>query len=355
MTVDPAPRLLDALGLDPRDAAEPHEVTLEDVVAEAPAGCDAASATINAGAARTRRHPDSRAAGSARKRSVSRAGRLRALRLDPKRTFDALINRHAPSPAAADAIMQNRIYGNLSQALAGVGDYMAIERLLELSDEPATDLVVLDTAPAREALDFLDAPRRLLDLLNSRAVGLLGGGMRRGLGVVDFAARAVLTAFDRLTGLHLLGDVQAFVRSFDGMYAGFAERAERAQALMVAGETAVVVITTGESERIEQAREFIPELAAAGIATRAVIVNRMLPEMPDTQGIVRAGVTPALRRKLMRAADEFAALRKREAVAIASLRKGLPEHVGLFAVPDLGVEPVALGDLARLCQSIRPL
>ena len=91
-------------------------------------------------------------------RSARRAGRLRAMRLDPKRTFDAIVARHAPSPAAADAIMQNRIYRNLSQALAGVGDYMAMERLLELSEEPATDLVVLDTPPAREALIGLSIP-----------------------------------------------------------------------------------------------------------------------------------------------------------------------------------------------------
>ena len=237
MTVDPAPRLLDALGLGGVDAAEPHEVPLEGLRTQAErAGGDAAGA---------------------RRRPARRAGRLRALRLDPKRTFDAIVARHAPSPAAADAIMQNRIYRNLSQALAGVGDYMAMERLLELSEEPTTNLVVLDTPPAREALDFLDAPRRLLDLLNSRAVTLLGGGVRRGFSVVDLAARAVLSAFDRLTGLHLLGDVQAFVRSFDGMYAGFAERAARAQQLLVASDTAVVVVTTAEPERIAQAHEFL--------------------------------------------------------------------------------------------------
>ena len=235
----------------------------------------------------------------ARRRPARRAGRLRALRLDPKRTFDAIVARHAPSPAAADAIMQNRIYRNLSQALAGVGDYMAMERLLELSEEPTTNLVVLDTPPAREALDFLDAPRRLLDLLNSRAVTLLGGGMRRGFSVVDLAARAVLSAFDRLTGLHLLGDVQAFVRSFDGMYAGFAERAGRAQRLLVASDTAVVVVTTAEPERIAQAHEFLDALRAAGIEPRAVIVNRTLPAIPSVAQIGRAPLGPALRRKLI--------------------------------------------------------
>ena len=298
---------------------------------------------------------DAADAAGARRRPARRAGRLRALRLDPKRTFDAIVARHAPSPAAADAILQNRIYRNLSQALAGVGDYMAMEQLLELSEEPTTNLVVLDTPPAREALDFLDAPRRLLDLLNSRAVTLLGGGMRRGFSVVDLAARAVLSAFDRLTGLHLLGDVQAFVRSFDGMYAGFAERAGRAQRLLVASDTAVVVVTTAEPERIAQAHEFLDALRAAGIEPRAVIVNRTLPTIPSVAQIGRAPLGPAVRRKLIRAAGEFAALRQREAAAIASLRDGGSPQLELAAVPDLGREPVELADLAWLGQSLEIL
>jgi anion-transporting ArsA/GET3 family ATPase len=340
MTVDPAPRLLDALGLGGVDAAEPREVPLEGLP-------DTQAMNEAAG--------DSADAAGARRRPARRAGRLRALRLDPKRTFDAIVARHAPSPAAADAIMQNRIYRNLSQALAGVGDYMAMERLLELSEEPTTNLVVLDTPPAREALDFLDAPRRLLDLLNSRAVTLLGGGMRRGFSVVDLAARAVLSAFDRLTGLHLLGDVQGFVRSFDGMYAGFAERAGRAQRLLVASDTAVVVVTTAEPERIAQANEFLDALRAAGIEPRAVIVNRTLPAIPSMAQIGRAPLGPAVRRKLIRAAGEFAALRQREAAAIASLRAGGSPQLEVAAVPDLGREPAELADLAWLGQSLEIL
>jgi anion-transporting ArsA/GET3 family ATPase len=342
MTVDPAPRLLDALGLEAADAAEPHEVPLDGLHR---VWDDARDHTRD----------NLRLAPRARRRPAQTAGRLRALRLDPKRTFDAIVARHALSPAAADAIMQNRIYRNLSQALAGVGDYMAMERLLELSEEPGTDLVVLDTPPAREALDFLDAPRRLLDLLNSRAVALLGGGMRRGFSVVDLAARAVLSAFDRVTGLHLLADVQAFVRSFDGMYTGFAERATRAQQLLVARETAVVVVTTAEPERIAQAHEFLATLRGAGIEPRAVVVNRTLPATASTEEIARAPLRPALRRKLERAAAEFAALKQRETAAIEALRAGAPAQLQLLAMPDLGREPAALADLARLGQRLEIL
>ncbi len=296
MTVDPAPRLLDALGLD-ASSAEPQRVPLNGVIA-------------HGHRVRTR---------------------MRALKLDPKATFDALVDRYAPSPAARDTILENRIYRNLSDALSGVGDYMAMEKLLELYLAPDADLVVLDTPPASEAIDFLDAPRRLLDLLNSRAITLLGrsgGSLLRGLKMVDFAARTVLSAFDRATGLHLLGDVQGFVESFAGMYAGFAERAQKAGELLRSKETIIVIVTTAEAARIIQAREFAASLDAAGLHVDAVVVNRIMPEVPDAAEITRAKISPALKRKLSRNLKDFQALKHREAHALKDLRSGLASKIG---------------------------
>ncbi len=277
------------------------------------------------------------------------------MKLDPKATFDSLIARHAPSEAARDAILKNRLYQNLSQALAGVGDYMAMEKLLELSDEPATDLVVLDTPPASEAIDFLDAPRRMLELLNSRAVSLLGapsGILRSRLRVVDLAARAVLAAFDRITGLNLLGDVQAFVRSFDGMYLGFAERATRAADLLRAPSTAIVVVTTAEAARITEAHEFTEALERAGLKVSAIVVNRVMPALPDPRSIATARLPAALKRKLKRNLGDYAALRKRETTSIAALRKTLGDRVALMMAPDLGHEPRRLAELADLGRNL---
>ena len=229
---------------------------------------------------------------------------------------------------------------------------MAMERLLELSEEPTTDLVVLDTPPAREALDFLDAPRRLLDLLNSRAVTLLGGGMRRGFSVVDLAARAVLSAFDRLTGLHLLGDVQAFVRSFDGMYAGFAERAGRAQRLLVASDTAVVVVTTAEPERTRRRTSFSTALRTAGIEPRAVIVNRTLPAIPSVAQMARAACTGAQAQTVPRGRGLRGAASARsrgDSVVARGLACGINS---CSRRPTSDDEPAELADLARLGQSL---
>jgi len=321
MTVDPAPRLLDALGLD-ASSSEPQPVSLDGVIA------------------RNGKHAGSR---------------LRALKLDPKATFDSLVMRYAPSDAARETILANRIYRNISDALSGVGDYMAMEKLLELHRAPDADLIVLDTPPASEAIDFLDAPRRLLELLNSRAITLLGrsgGSFLRGLRMVDFAARTVLSAFDRATGLHLLGDVQSFVESFAGMYEGFAERALNAAALLRSDETVIVVVTTAETSRIAQAREFVEALDTAGLPVDAVIVNRVMSQLPEASEIARAKIAPALKRKLARNLKDFAALKHRETDALKELRAGLGAKTQILMAHDLGHEPRTLRDLVEIARSL---
>jgi anion-transporting ArsA/GET3 family ATPase len=325
MTVDPAPRLLDLFGLD-GGIPGPHTVALDGI--------------------------------PGLEKSGVHTPRLRAHRLDPKHTFDALVRRHAPSPAACGAILENRIYHNLSSALSGVADYMAMEKLLELHSDPGSGFIVLDTPPAGEALDFLAAPQRLLRLLNSRALALLGAPRRLmggGLKLADAAARAALSAFDRVTGLHLLRDVREFVAGFDGMYAGFAERAERAQALLRAPETVIVVVTTPESERARQAIEFVDALKRAALQTGAIVVNRTTPGAPDAAELARAGLPAALKRKAARNAGDFAALRRRETRALAELAAGIAPEVRILSTPDLGREPGSLADLAEIGRGLEVL
>jgi anion-transporting ArsA/GET3 family ATPase len=322
MTVDPAPRLLDALGLD-GNASEPRTVSLKSL----------------------RPLP-----------AAIRRARLRALKLDPKETFDSIVRQHAPSAAARDAILSNRIYRNLSSALAGVGDYMAMEKLLELAAQPDTDLVVLDTPPAAEALDFLDAPRRLLDLLNSRAVTLLGApaGLLRQFRLVDLAARAVLSAFDRVTGLNLLADVQAFVSGFEGMYEGFAERAKRADAMLRADDTALVLVTTPETGRIAQAREFLQALEKAGLEVTAIVVNRAMPALPDAKEIPAAKLPAELKHKLRRNLADHAALKERETRSLEALSSAMTARAQLLLSPELDHEPRSVSDLGVIAANLRP-
>jgi anion-transporting ArsA/GET3 family ATPase len=320
MTIDPAPRLIDALGLD-EEATMPRPVDLS---------CFAGNSS----------------------------GRLRAMRLDPKRTFDDLVKRYAPSAAARDAIMAGRIYQNLSNALAGVADYMAMERLLDLYRENDASLIVLDTPPAQDALDFLDAPRRMLELIGSRAIRLLSasrGLLRAPSVIVDMAARAILAAFDRITGLHLLADVRAFVTNFEGMYEGFAARATAAQALLSDPRTTVMLVTTTEQGRIAQACRFAETLRQMGIPLGSIVVNRMMRPPPDPHAIDDAKIPASLKRKLKRNLADFTALKERDADALATLRGALGQDIAILGAPDYGREPRSLKDLAKLAENLRSL
>ncbi len=309
MTIDPAPRLLDTLHVDGA-VSQPQDVDLQEL-------------------------------------SVSGAGRMRALKLDPKHTFDSVVNRYAPTRAMAEAILNNRIYRSISTALAGVGDYMAMEKLLELYDDPEAALIVLDTPPAREALDFLGAPERLLDLLNSRATSLLGGGLK----LSDLAARAVLSAFDRVTGLHLLSDVHTFVRSFEGMYQGFAERAAGARSIVYGPECLVLVITTAEELRVEETREFVGSLERTGLSIDGLVVNRVAPPLPHKSGLKKIN-PPSLQKKMQRNWRDFAALKQRETAALRVLKEMLPAGATMLVAPDLGREPRSLADLAEIAGTL---
>lgn len=317
MTIDPAPRLLELLGIG-EDAATPTPVKL----------CERG------------------------------AGRLRAMRLDPKRTFDDLVARYAPSPAARDAILAGRIYQSLSEALAGVGDYMAMERMLALHQAPEMSLLVLDTPPAIEALKFLGAPRRMLELLDSRAAALLGatrGLLRAPRAIFDFAARAVLAAFDRVTGLHLLSDVHEFVRSFEGMYEGFAARARLIEEILRSPTTAIVLITTAEPARITQSGGFIQDLHRMGLRVNQVIVNRLLPQPPNPAELKGARLSSPLICKLEQSKTELETLRQRESRELARLVDSTAPQLAIFGVEDLGREPQSLAELSKLAAQLRPL
>jgi anion-transporting ArsA/GET3 family ATPase len=293
-----------------------------------------------------------------------RGARLNAMRLDPSEVFDRLVARYAPSPGARAAILNDRIYRSLSGALSGVADYMAMEQLLELmgGGAKAADsyhAVVIDTPPATQALDFLDAPRRMLELLSSRAVTLLAprgrtkNSLRGSFSVIDMAARIVLGAFDRITGLHLLTDVQSFVRNFEGMYEGFAERAAAAQGLIREDSSAIVLVTIAEPERITQTREFIASLAELELKPAAIVVNRFMPPVPDAAAAENLDLPPALLRKLKRNLGDFAALQRRAMASLDDLRSNLPASTPVVIAPELGYEPRSLGDLATIARQMR--
>ena len=211
------------------------------------------------------------------------SGELSAVMLDAKSTFDDLIARYAESPEQAERILQNRLYRNLTSALSGTQEYMAMEKLYELHSEGGFDLVVVDTPPTRHALDFVDAPRRLYNFLENRVFRLVLMPTRAYLKAMTFAANALLRTISRVAGSEIVEDAIAFFRAFEGMEEGFRERARRVEALLADPGTAFVLVAAPREDSIDEARFFAQRLAESSIPVSALAVNRLFPNFAPDQ------------------------------------------------------------------------
>ena len=220
-------------------------------------------------------------------------GELWALMLDTKSTFDGLVTRYAAAPEQAEAILQNRLYRNLSGVLSGTQEYMAMEKLYELYDDGAAgpdglwvrfDLIVVDTPPTRNALDFVDAPRRLTRLLDNRLFRLLMVPTRAYLRAASVAAQAFLRTLSKVVGSEVVADVVAFFRAFEGMEEGFRYRAQEVNDLLTSDSTAFVLVASPAREAVREAAFFADKLDEAGIATAALVVNRVHPRFGPLDG-----------------------------------------------------------------------
>jgi anion-transporting ArsA/GET3 family ATPase len=245
LTIDPARRLAQSLGLTELDN-EPREV----------AGVGARS-----------------------------GGRLFAMMLDMKRTFDEVVERHADETRAA-AIFANPFYQALSSSFAGTQEYMAMEKLGQLEEEAGPDgapqpwdLVVVDTPPSRSALDFLDAPKRLGSFLDGRFVRILlapaKAGGRAYVKVFSAGVGAVTGVLSKVLGAHLLTDLQTFVSALDTTFGGFRERAEETYALLQQPGTAFLVVAAPEPDALREAAYFVDRLAEDGMPLAGLVLNRV--------------------------------------------------------------------------------
>ncbi len=214
-----------------------------------------------------------------------RQGSLRAAMLTTEATFDALIDRYAPSPEQAATIKANRLYQNLATSLSGMQEYMAIEKLNELMDDETIDIVVLDTPPTRNALDVITAPTRLTRFLENRVFRALLSPTSAYLRAISVATQSILKTLGAAAGAELVDDAVGFFQAFTGMERGFSERASTMRDLLASHDTAYVLVTSPRSDAIEEARFFAGQLLSAELSTHAVIVNRVLggfsgPEIP---------------------------------------------------------------------------
>jgi len=297
VTIDPARRLADALGIE-QLGSEPRRVD------------------------------PTRFAGH----GIEIEGELWAMMLDPKRTFDELIERLAPDERARDEILANRIYRELSSALAGSQEFTAVAKLYDLNRSGDFDVIVLDTPPSRNALDFLDAPDRLTGFLEGRALRLFLAPSGLAARVVGRGTSVVFSVLRRVTGVDLMNDLSVFFGALSGVLDGFRERAAGVKALLADSATTFLIVTSPEREPVEEAIFFRGKLREAGMPFGGLVVNRVHPLSvadPDDVDLdaltAELGGDAALARKVARTLREFRVLAHRDADAIARLRRELAD------------------------------
>jgi len=333
LTIDPAKRLFDRLGLDAGSLAEQRLDPAP--FAEAGRGLE---------------------------------GEVTVVMLDTKHTFDELVRRHASSTAAADRILRNEFYEYVSTQLAGTQAYMAMEKVLSVLSDERYDLVVLDTPPTADALDFLDAPGRLIETLDSPALRWLGDVFERSgrlsFNLVAQGVAFVLKTLAKLTGQGFLERLSEFVSEVNQLFGGFRERAERVSAAFRKPEFAYLLAATAAPGALDEAEFFAERLRRLGLGAGGVIVNRLRPwglEEPE-----RAELEAELARRGLTVENDLAgrvlrALREENAVGAAERRtlearkaaELSPERVPwVLEVPALSASVNDVAALVAVCRAL---
>ena len=236
ITIDPAKRLVDALGLE----------TLDDDLTPVP---------LKGGAT------------------------LAATMLDPGRTFERVVRRHASDDAHAERILQSPLASQLAESLSGMTEYMAVERLWELHTDPSIDLVVVDTPPSSDALAFLDAPTLLARLLDNRMYQVLVHGNKRS--IVDRAIGGLVSQLVSVVGGAVVRDAVAFFQSFAGIEDGFRERGGHIHDLLRSDDAGIALVASPTGSSLDNAEVFLGQLKEADVTPQLTIVNRRTPEVPS--------------------------------------------------------------------------
>ena len=318
VTIDPAKRLANALGLAQLEN-EPRRVT-----------------------------PERLAAGP-----IEVRGELWAMMLDPKRTFDELIDRIAPDPGRAAEIKANRVYRELSTAVSGSQELTAIAKLYELDQDHEFDLLVLDTPPSRNALEFLDAPGRLNSFLEGKALKAFMKPTGVGFRALGRGALPLLGGLRRITGIDLITDLTVFFGLLGDMTNDFSQRAAQVDQLLRANTTAFVLVTSATRESVDEAIWFGERLASDGLPFAGVIVNRVHHDLlgdrePRELGAALARtLTPSLAGRVADNFRDYHLLAARDDHNLARLAEELGDN-RLLLVPQLDDDVHDIDGLARI-------
>jgi anion-transporting ArsA/GET3 family ATPase len=240
ITIDPAKRLADAIGLTNDLGNEPQQVNTNSI------------------------------------------GELWVTMLDVRETFDNLVRDTSPTPERAREVMENSFYRNLSRSISGTRDYIAGERIYELTNDERFDLIIVDTPPSRNALDFLESPERLAQFLKHPIVRVLAAPGRGGLRFANAALTPIIKIISNIVGSDALTGVAAFLKAFDGMEKEFSRRALSVAKTLRSDNTFFVVVTAPSTDALKEADHFVSELKRLGITLKLIVANRMPPRFGST-------------------------------------------------------------------------
>jgi anion-transporting ArsA/GET3 family ATPase len=322
VTIDPARRLATALGLGEL-SGEPHQIDPSLLAAQ----------------------------------GVAPPGELWAMALDVKRTFDEIVTRLSPDALSREEILSNPVYRELSSAVSGVQELGAVTKLYELHREHDFDVIVLDTPPSRNALDFLETPGNLLRFLEGRALkvflapgGLTARFLGRGTGLM-------FAIFARVTGVDMLSDLSGFFRSLTGIIDGFGERTRGVAELLSDPTTSFLIVTSPEPEPAREAVFLADKLTAAGMSRDATIINRVHLHgldghaVEEVQALLRTELDDSLARRVAHNLADFDVLVRRDRDTIALLGRELQESDPVI-VPHLDEDIQDLAGLARIASHL---
>ncbi|MGH2808878.1 MAG: ArsA family ATPase [Actinomycetota bacterium] len=290
-------------------------------------------------------------------------GELHAMMLDTKSTFDHVVLQYAPTREQAERIIANRFYKNISGTLSGTQEYMAMEKLYELYGQGGFDLIVIDTPPTRNALDFLDAPKRMTDFFESRVLRWFlipylkaGGGVMR---FANVAASAFLKVVTRIVGADVLQDTAEFFGNLEGMYDGFKQRARDVARLLQSDVTSFVVVTSPSADSVSEATFFASRLNESGLPFGALVVNRVHPKYGDEidakprqlNKLEQGGDDARLLAKLLDNHAAFMRLVHLEEKNLDALARKIPRHKWV-RVPYLEREAVDFPGLIAIAEQL---
>jgi len=302
------------------------------------------------------------------KAGIPMKGSLTAMMLDTKRTFDELIVKYSSTPEKAQQLLSNKLYQYVSTSLAGTQEYMAMEKLVAVQADPRFDLVILDTPPTANALDFLDAPGKLADAIDSAAmrwfVTAFESSGKLSLNLLARSAAAVLRGLGRITGAGFLQAMAEFISELNDLFGGFKQRAKMVEQALRSKEVSFVLVTSPAPMSIQEVLFFSERLEESGMPRGAFVINRFREPPPCSEPPPTVGdATQALGahglkldddapERMTRAHSDAVRLAALDALHVRSLDQRANGKVPIVRVPELASDVHDLGNLALVAETL---